>query len=410
MLRRWWSYWIGFLGIRIEGSQLEKFINLAASRGIPLYDLRREASGRLSAKVRMDGFRSLRHVARKSGSRMRIQSRYGWPFYASTLKRKRSLVIGVFSFVLTILIMSTFVWDVDVIGNDRVEKQQLLQVAREKGIRVGSWRPLIDVREAEHSLMGAFPGLEWVGVTAKGTRVVIEVQEKVLPKKPVVNGPCHIVAAKSGVIQRLMVLVGEGKVAEGERVAKDQVVISGLLYDHKPAAHTQAEEKPTPPKLLEKVQARGEVWAKVSYDQWIEEPVLLEGTVPTGAVSEQWRIKWGNQEIIIKGPRNNPYPTGSEEVSMRTPSLWRNLGIPVEIIKTEYHELRAFRQERTAQEALAAAQEKARQAVSGLLPPGARVLREMVLPQPAPPERVKVKVSVEVLEDIAVPQSIEAGP
>ncbi|MZP28800.1 sporulation protein YqfD [Heliobacterium undosum] len=409
MLRRWWSFWIGFLGIRIEGSQLEKFINMAASRGIPLYDLRREPSGRMSAKVRMDGFRSLRHVARKSGSRMRIESRYGLPFYASSLKRQRSLVIGVISFVLTILIMSTFVWDVEVNGNDRVDKQQLLQAAAEKGIRVGRWRPLIDVREAEQTIMGAVPGLEWVGIKAKGTRVVIEVQEKVLPKKPAVDGPCNIVATKGGVIQRLMVLVGEGKVAEGERVAKDQVLISGLIFQHKPAIRSQAEEKPEPPKLLDKVQARGEAWAKVSYDQWIEEPVVLEGTVPTGAVSEQWRIKWGNQEIIIKGPRSSPYPAGVEEVSMRTPSLWRNLGLPVEIIKTEYHELRAFRHERTAQEAMTAAQEKARQAVSGLLPPGARVLREMVLPQPAPPGMVKVKVSVETLEDIAHPQPIETG-
>lgn len=409
MIRNWWSFWLGFVRIRVEGTQLEKFINMAAGRGVPLYDLRKESHGGMTAKVRLDGFRSLRHVARKTRSRVRIEERSGFPFVLATAKRRQSLYLGAVAFVLVIYALSTIIWDVDVVGNERVDKQRILEAANQYGIRVGNWKPLADVREAERAIINSVRDLEWVGIHHKGTRMIIEVQEKVLPNPPSVMGPTNLVAAKDGVIQRILVLVGEGKVQEGANVTKGQLLISGVLY----APNTQGgptstgDKPPEPPAILEKVQAKGEVWARVWYGSAVEEPVNQEGAVPTGQVERQWRIKWGNQEIIIKGPRISPFSTSVEEVYTRTPLLWRNLQIPVEIIETEYHELRAYRHERTPQEAIIAAREKARQAVNAGLAPGARVLREMVVPQPAPPGMVKVKVAVEVLEDIATPQPAE---
>ncbi|MTV50146.1 sporulation protein YqfD [Heliobacillus mobilis] len=410
MLRNWWTFWFGFLRINIEGTQLEKFINLAASRGIPLYDLRRTPSGRMTARVRLDGFRLLRHVARKTNSRVRIEGRSGFPFFLTRVKRRKALVMGAFTFVLAIYMMSTFIWDVDVVGNERLDKPTILQAAYNSGVRPGRWLPMVNVREAERRIIAEIPGLEWVGIRDQGTRLIIEVQEKVLPNRPPVAGPSHIVAAKDGVIQRMIVLVGEGKVAEGTRVTKGQVLISGLIYAPPKEQEPQktAEDKPAPLKVHEKLQAKGEAWARVWYEQTLEEPTQLEGTIPTGETSGQWRIKWGNQEIIIKGPSSSPFANSNEEVYTRTPSLWRNLQIPVELIKTEYHELRPYRQNRTPQEAITAAQDKARQALMGQLPQGAKVLREMVLPQPSSPDKVKVKVSIEALENIALPQAIDA--
>ncbi|QGG47896.1 sporulation protein YqfD [Heliorestis convoluta] len=402
-MRNWWSFWLGFLRIRIEGKQLEKFINLSASRGVPLYDLRREGPERMSAKVRLDGFRSLRHVARKTRSKVRIENRAGFPFVMTVMKRRRSLYLGALLFVFTLYMLSTFIWAVDVVGNEKVDKQEILQVAHGQGVQVGRWKPAIDLRETERAIMNNVPGLEWVGVYARGTRIIIEIEEKVLPQSPVVEGGQHVVAAKEGVIQRLLVLVGEEKVKEGDKVKKGDLLISGLIYapENRLEVQQQDQDKLPDKVLLEKVQAKGEVWAQVWYETMIEEPIHLEGALPTGDVARQWRIKWRNQEIIIKGPSENPFEVSKEEVSIRTPLLWRNLQIPVELLEKEFYELRPYRQERSAEEAIVSAQERFQREVKATLTPGARILREMVVPQPADPGMVKVKITIETLEDIA---------
>ncbi|MDD2420631.1 MAG: sporulation protein YqfD [Heliobacteriaceae bacterium] len=403
MLRNWWLFWLGYVKVRATGTQLEKFINLAVGRGIPLFDLRRESAGDMSIKVRLDGFRSLRHVARKTHCHVKIEERSGFPFLWLAVRRYRSVCFGALMFVLIICLLSTVVWDVEVIGNERVDKPTILGMAAKHGVRVGTWKPLLDVRAAERGIMQMVSDLEWVGIHAKGTRITIEVQEKVLPKSLPIAGPVNIVAGKDGLVQRLLVLVGEGKVKEGDQVTKGQVLISGVIYGP-PVSGEPDKAGNGKAQLVENVQAKGEVWSKVWYTAVVEEPVIREGSLPTGKVADQWRIKWGKQEIILKGPRFNPFPAAKEEVYVRTTGLWRNLQMPVEIIKTEYHELRPYRQERSPEEAVEGARGKARQQINAGLAPGGRVIREMVESPDAPPGMVRVKVAVEVLEDIATPQ------
>ncbi|KAB2952282.1 sporulation protein YqfD [Heliorestis acidaminivorans] len=410
-MRKWWSFWLGFLRIRIEGKHLEKFINLSANRGVPLFDLRREGPDRMSAKVRLDGFRSLRHVARKTRSKVRIEERSGFPFAMTVVKNRRSIYIGALLFIFTLYILSTFIWDVDVVGNEKVDKQIILEVAQSQGLHVGRWKPTIDLRESERAIMNNVPGLEWVGVYAKGTRIVIEVEEKVMPQTPPVAGVQHIVAAKEGIIQRILVLVGEGKVKEGDKVQKGDLLISGLIYapEKLDDPSQKEEDKPQDLAILEKVQAKGEVWAQVWYEKIIEEPIHLEGAIPTGEVTSQWRIKWRNQETIIKGPSESPYEVSKEEVYIRTPLLWRNLQIPVELVEKEFYELRPYRQERSVEEAIVSAQDRFQREVKENLTPSARILREVVSPQPAEPNLVKVKITIETLENIATSQTFEGA-
>ncbi|MCW2278139.1 sporulation protein YqfD [Heliophilum fasciatum] len=409
MLRQWWLFWLGFLRIRVEGENLEKFINLASSRGVPLFDVSRKGGDRLSGQVRLDGYRSLRHVARRTNSRMRIERRSGFPFLLVPFKRRRSLWVGMLLFVAVLYALASLVWSVEITGAVRLDKQAMQEQVRSMGLRVGAWKPLIDTRQAEQALLAANPELEWVGIKLEGTSLIVELQEKILPSVPV-PGATHMVAAKDGVVQRVLVLVGQGVVEEGATVVRGQQLIAGVL---KQEAKEQERPDPKGKEPKEKaeemifVQAKGEVWAKVPYQVRLNEPVALEGKLPTGQVSGHWRIKWGEREMLIYGSGKSPYPDFDQSVTVMPLSIWRNLQIPVELVKVEFRELRPFRQERSREEALATLTEQARQQIRKSLSPGARIVKETVVTEPAALGHVQVRMDAEAYENIAMPQPVD---
>ena len=61
----------GYLIVAVQGRNTEKFINLANSQHIPLWDVQRAAEGAYF-KVELDHFFALRHLAKRTHCRLQI--------------------------------------------------------------------------------------------------------------------------------------------------------------------------------------------------------------------------------------------------------------------------------------------------------------------------------------------------
>ena len=91
----------GYLEISVEGRATEKFINLAMHQGIPLWNIRHGAEYAV-LNTDVDSFFDLRHLAKRSGCRLRIRRKAGLAFLVSRLNRRRGLVAGLLIFVATL--------------------------------------------------------------------------------------------------------------------------------------------------------------------------------------------------------------------------------------------------------------------------------------------------------------------
>jgi similar to stage IV sporulation protein len=81
------SFLLGYVTILVTGDAPEKFINMAASRGISLWDVARSGEGGIRLKVRLSAVKPLRHMARRTRCRFRICRREGLPFYFARLRQ-----------------------------------------------------------------------------------------------------------------------------------------------------------------------------------------------------------------------------------------------------------------------------------------------------------------------------------
>ncbi|MGE5509182.1 MAG: sporulation protein YqfD [Chitinophagales bacterium] len=408
-VRRLWSFLAGYVIIRVKGPALERFVNLAASRGIGLHNIVRLGPDALLAETSVAGFKALRPLARRLGCAMHIRRRGGVPFFLSALGHRKALAAGVALFLLALYGLSSFVWFIQVVGVGAARSAEIQAYLRGEGLRAGVRAASLDRDRLARSLLRRYPDLTWADVTVRGTLVRVEVVPKTLVR-PEDSAPRHVVAARDGLITACVPLKGEPVVKPGDTVARGQVLISGVVVSEPgpilPAGTTGVQ--PVRPWHFDYVRAEGSVRARVWYEGVGRVP--LSGTVdlPTGRrrVVTGWQVgRWR----IWFGPRSAPfvrYRTSEESLPLSFRAAG-GLRVPVEVLKITFVELNQVQYHRGAALAERLARQEAvarvrRQSARGkLLKATSEVERT--------PGAVKVRIVWEVEEEIQAFQAIKVG-
>lgn len=408
LLFKFISYLAGYVMITVPQHCVEKFVNLAITRGILLWDITNTGADRVLVKVRLNNVQPLRHVARMTRCRFKITGKVGLPFLMGRLKRRKALPAGALIFIIALYALSSFVWTVEVMGNKDIATEAIEQVAREAGLHRGVLKWSVNPAWMEDEILRQVPELSWVGVQMDGTRVRIEVVEKVLPVGDDDGKPVDVVAAKDGLIKEILVLSGNPLVEEGESVRAGQVLITAAIQppdkddnslEEENSADWQEAREP-----VQYVRARGFIRARVWYEGYGEMQLVERGVAPTGREKTRLGIKIGAKEIILMGPRVAPYTSYDLHTDAKKLPAWRNLSLPVELIKVKYFEKEQYIKNHGLNQARRLAGEQAWAVVEAQLPPGARILnrRSQVVDTALPEGLVRVKVVVETLEDIGM--------
>jgi len=394
ILVRVWFHIVGFVVVRVEGEWLERFLNHLIGEGIYAWDVTRRA-GALYAKMGIPGFKRLRPVARKTRCRVRIERKAGLPFWLARFKGRIALLGGILFFVVASYLSASFVWIVRVMGTVNASPEQILDIARRTGLYPGAWKWSINLSNVETGVVLGTKGLSWAKVRAQGTAYTIEVIEKAAEPPPEVEGPCDIVASRDGVIERLLVLMGEARAKEGSRVSKGQVLVSGAIYSSTPSPVPGGSAQVHVAKYL---RARAIVKARIPYSFYQE--VSLRRTVlePTGQVRKAVLLRLGKTQIILKIPGKD---FGQQEVDARSliPWLGRNSSAFVEVHSLEFRELAPREITLSTSEAKTIAQRAATEAASLAIPAGAERadVRSEVTELPG---AVGVRVTIDTIQEI----------
>ncbi|MBO8136714.1 MAG: sporulation protein YqfD [Desulfotomaculum sp.] len=404
-LFRLMSFLFGHVSLIVQGKTLEKFINMASSRGIYLWDITKVGKDKMLVRVRISGIKPLRHIARSTGSRFKINSREGMPFLIERMKKRKVMVVGAVVFLAVLYMLSSFIWFIDISGNNKLTREEVLRAARQAGLAPGVLKWNVNKTAVEQNIKDKLPIVSWAGVYIKGTKARIEIVEKKMPeKKAAENQPAHIVAKKAGLIKDVLVLSGQAAVKEGDTVSAGQVLISGeIIPGEKPESELQTgEEAPSPITMPRYVHAKGIVRARVWYEGYGEARLVEEGKRLSGRQVERVCMKIAGKEIILKGPKEVPFKEYERREKVKTLPVWRNIKVPVELYNVQFLELEDYREERSLKEARKQAEKKAVSAIKEKMPADAKIMEQRVerINTGQDENLVRVKVFIESLENI----------
>ena len=384
----------GYMVIYAEGFFCERFLNICMRRGIYLWNVRRMGENRICACISIQGFREIRQVARKTRTHITVRRRYGLPFLMHRYRKRKPVVIGMVLFFVLLWYLSTHIMGIDVAGNERIAETEIISELKNFGVYHGAAVRKIDEKLVKNQMMTRFDDIAWIGVNIKGSRVYIEVRERLDTHVDVDRDmPCDIVAAKQGLVKLLEVKNGQTMVKVGQLVEQGDLLVSGVVDSEK--------------KGMRYVHSFGEVFAETSYKKTREYPFEYIEKIYTGAEKSKYSFSVLGKEIrlFLKDVQPFEYCDKTEESSeWRAPVSF----IPSIYVKTnKYLEYTPQKQTRTLEEAVELGRQELSAELEKEVPQSAEIIDVRVTYLPVGEKGVSVTVEYLCREDIGVQRPID---
>lgn len=217
----------GYVSFTARGGFPERFINLCRLGGINLWELK-SADSVIYACTDCTGYKKIRKAAKKSGMRVRILKKHGLPFLMNRYSHRVGVLAGICLCAAVICILSTRIWSIDVIGNERVPSEKIVGVFEQLGVRKGVSGDKVDITAVEIAALNQLEELSWVNINFNGSSAVIEVREREIIPDEQEEKPSEIVAARDGQIIILRPFSGTSEQKIGNAVLKGDLLISGI--------------------------------------------------------------------------------------------------------------------------------------------------------------------------------------
>lgn len=385
------NYILGYVNILVEGYFVEKFINICNKQKIFLWNLKRSKTTIIYTNVSIKDFKKLKPIAQKTKCKIKIKSKKGLPFIFNKYKKRKIFVIGLAMVLITIFTLSKFIWNIEVIGNEKINADEIIQIANENNLKIGKFKNKVDTKKIINKLRLERDDIAWIGIEIKGTNAIIKIVESI-PKPNIIDDEefCNIVATKDAIIKKISAQNGTPVVKEGEIVKKGTVLIAGWL-----------EGKYTGTRY---VHATGSVQGKVWYTQKERIYFKQQKKGQTGNVENKYSLNINNFKINFnKGvSKFKNYDTIETNKKVK---LFSNFYLPIELIKITNTEVNITDITYTLEEAKNIGIEKAKQELNNKIENLNNIL-SIQINDSQTSEYIEVEVTYEMLENIGTKEKI----
>ena len=275
---------LGYVRVEIEGYYIERFINICQNRKILIWNLKREKGVKLYINVGIKDFKKLKEIARKTNCKMRIQKKRGIPFILHRYKKRKIFAIFLIIICLGIYTSSKYVWNVDVRVEDNLPVENIVEDLYDLGLKKGRLKSKIETSKIVNEIRLKRNDIAWIGIDIKGTNAIVKIV-KVDEKPKIIDNSeyCNIVAAKAGIIEKIIAQNGTAMVNVGDEVHEGDILIAGYMegqYTDKRYVHSL-----------------GEVQARIPYTESKKIYLSQETLRETGEKEKKIQIKFNNFQI-----------------------------------------------------------------------------------------------------------------
>lgn len=300
LLIRLIRYIKGYILFSVQGTFIERFLNMAARSGIAIWDGQKKKDtyhGYTLAK----NYKRFHSLARKTGVRTRVEKRKGLPFLKKKYRKRWGLFIGAVVFCVIIGFFSLFIWNIRVEGNVNVSTKEILQSLDNMGFHKGVWKHSVDTKDLEEKLLLSVDELSWAAINLKGSTATVEVKERVMPPQAMdTKEPYNVIAKRAGQIQYMEVYSGQAVVTKGDTVAKGDVIVSGIMTDKNSVKSFNRH-------------ARAKILAQVEESVTIEVPLKQTVTVSTNEVVHHRSVNILGLNVPVTFGKNLPETYSRDE-------------------------------------------------------------------------------------------------
>ena len=297
------AYLAGTCRVTICAAAPERCINVLPGAGITFWDIRCLDELHYSFSVFQKDRKRVEALAKRHNAHVEAWEEKGLPVLGKRLKKRPVLVLSMAAALFLTFFLQSFVWVIEVEGNDTVPEEKILRALEEQNIGFGTWGPDINSNLTRMRMVNAVPELSWLAVNRRGGKLIVPVTERAVKEEdsPGYAG-ANLVAAANGVITDYAVLEGMNLCKRGDTVRKGQLLVSG--YEDYGL-------------FVRRVCASGEIYARTWYEGTLVTPAYRRVKTYTG---RQWQVVsliLGRKRINLSGNSRISYDSCDKMISVK---------------------------------------------------------------------------------------------
>ena len=312
----WVQYIRGYVTIKVWGYSTERLLNLCGNHDILVWDIVNHGDYD-TMNISVQGFFALKPLLKKTGTKASVLKRYGLPFFASKMGRRKIFVAGFICCMLFWMMTAGFIWNIRIEGNYVLTEDILLDYLEEKGVHVAMKKSRLQIEEVEKALREDYDVITWTSVQVQGTTLVIYIKENEMPNYEQSSQPdgaetisetkgMDLIATKSGTVSYIITRSGVPQVALGDTVEKGDVLVSGAVPVY---------NEDTTIRKYQYVQADADITLRYTESVSVKKDILYEEKMYTGKQKKitmigindkEWNIQFGTipyEEYDISGEK-----------------------------------------------------------------------------------------------------------
>ncbi len=312
--------------LRAECSDPAEFLDLLCGAEVSVSDFVSREKGVYAFYVPASAAESVRKLGQRCGIVITEEKRRGLGHFFRRFRRRAYLLLLPLPFLLAFAFLSTRIWEIDVEGNERLTKAEILTELEQIGVYPGVSGLKLDNPQIRSRMQEALKELIWCTVQVRGSRALVVVRERRRPPE-ILDESVHreIEAAGSGIVEQLNVLEGKAVVKKGEAVEEGDSLITGILLDR------QEEQR--------FVHAMGSVLARTAHEKTFLLPLRAAEKLPTGRTTMGYALKVGDLRLNFHNESSISYACYDKIQNEKRIRLF-SLDLPLAVISCQYREYR----------------------------------------------------------------------
>lgn len=218
----------GCARIEICGARPVKTLERMAAAGVEFWRTEYVDEFTLRLSVRYRRVSKIMTLAELSQCTARVVGLRGLPREAKRMRKRAALSLCALALLAALTASSLFVWDVEVIGNERLSDGEILRALEDCGVKSGAFWPDFSAEAVRDAVMLRLPELRWMSLNFRSSRAEVIVREDI--EKPELydsRRPVDVISAATGIITKMTVLDGFPLKGVGSAVLPGETLVTG---------------------------------------------------------------------------------------------------------------------------------------------------------------------------------------
>ena len=367
------------ISLNIKGKNINRFIKKLNNNKIEILSLKYKSKDEADIIIYKKDYSKLLEI--KSIYEITELEIFGLIKIKKNLKLSKHIIIITFISFLIFLMFTNVVFKVEVIHSNKDIRDLLLKELEKEGIKKYTFKKTYkEIENIKEKILNKYPNdIEWLEIEENGTKYTVRVEDREIIKKEEDNNPRNIVAAKDGVLKKVIAESGDIVKDMNAYVKKGDLIINGdLIFNEK---------------VKGRVKAKGKVYAEVWYVTKTEYPFIKKEEKETGKVKEVYAIKFLNHtlELALNKFKNK---------NIKEKEIIKHDLIPIKLVKQNQKEKIVKDIFLTPEQAIIEAKKKAEEDIEKTLSKDEYIIKSKYLKSNVKESIVEVEMFFAVYEDI----------